>query len=198
MKLLGSFLAFANAEHRNLETPKTISQINADGFVPPAVYNQAKQGFLDGAHRWHNRTVPISLNRSLDENGSGGLFQAIREIEEKNIARFKSAGPNDKDSISVIRGGGCWSWIGRLDGEQELSLGNGCGWMNVAVHELFHALGLQHTQKRIDRDEHVDIIWDNVPGNQVHNFEKLDDISHSNYGFSYDKGYKFESRMRIF
>ncbi|CAG5102671.1 Oidioi.mRNA.OKI2018_I69.chr1.g414.t1.cds [Oikopleura dioica] len=193
MKLLGSIsLALAsadrNVEHRSFERPKSVSQINAEGTIPNGIKNQARQGFLDGAHRWHNRTIPISLNRSLDENGSGGLFQAIRELEEKNIARFKPAGPEDKDSINVMKGGGCWSWYGRLSGEQELSLGTGCGWMNVAIHELFHAMGMAHTQMRSDRDEHVEILWENISEEQAYNFDKLDDISFSNYGFPYDKG----------
>ena len=74
MKLLGSLsLALAsadrNVEHRSFEKPKSVSQINAEGIIPTGIKNQARQGFLDGAHRWHNRTIPISLNRSLDENG---------------------------------------------------------------------------------------------------------------------------------
>jgi len=46
---------------------------------------------------------------------------------------------------------------------QELSLGSlPCRKLGVALHEFGHALGLWHEQSRVDRDDFIEIIWDNV------------------------------------
>lgn len=40
----------------------------------------------------------------------------------------------------------CWSLIGRVGGEQKLSLGRGCEQTGTAIHEILHALGVWHEQ----------------------------------------------------
>lgn len=39
---------------------------------------------------------------------------------------------------------------------------NGCLFKFIIIHEAFHSLGIHHEQCRIDRDEHVDVFWDNI------------------------------------
>ena len=48
----------------------------------------------------------------------------------------------------------------------QISLKRGsCDTHNVYLHETMHALGFYHEQNRMDRDEHVHVVEDNVlPG----------------------------------
>ena len=52
--------------------------------------------------------------------------------------------------------------IGQGKGEQWLSLGQGCLKQSTIVHEVMHALGFWHEQSRPDRDEFIQIVWDNI------------------------------------
>ena len=52
--------------------------------------------------------------------------------------------------------------IGRQGGKQQISLGRGCGYKGVAIHEMMHALGFYHEQSRLDRDNYSTINWNNI------------------------------------
>jgi hypothetical protein len=51
--------------------------------------------------------------------------------------------------------------VGRVGGLQPIKLSNQCGWVEI-VHEVMHALGFIHEQSRTDRDQYVQVIWDNI------------------------------------
>ncbi|MDZ7708363.1 MAG: M12 family metallopeptidase [Trueperaceae bacterium] len=60
----------------------------------------------------------------------------------------------------------CWSAVGRQVGRQEIRLDeNACTRIATVVHELGHTVGLKHEQQRTDRDDFVEIVWDNIRTN---------------------------------
>ena len=59
----------------------------------------------------------------------------------------------------------CYSSVGVKywqSGPQELSLGNGCNHKGTIMHEMMHASGFWHEQSRPDRNQFVEVIWENI------------------------------------
>ena len=126
----------------------------------------------------------IKIEPDVNPNVIGVLFQAIKEMEAKTLIRFKML-TNEEDGISINPHAGCTSHVGRQGGIQSLSLAyneNGrCDSMATIMHEFMHALGVQHTQTRPDRDEYVTIIEENVdPAKFQINFNMVEDYEYRN------------------
>ena len=61
---------------------------------------------------------------------------------------------------------GCWSMLGSeryfLFLRRRMNLGPGCEDYATILHEIGHAFGLTHEHQRMDRDEYVEILEENV------------------------------------
>lgn len=84
----------------------------------------------------------------------------------------------------------CQSFVGRIHASlqpQGLTLGpGGCVNFKTVLHELGHAIGFYHEHNRPDRDEHVEINFDNVVAGTEGAFNKRP-INQSNLlGYGYD------------
>lgn len=122
-------------------------------------------GIIGPEYRWPEGKVPFVTEEALAPR----VAAAIAHWQEHTPFVFKLR-TDEKDYLSFKRLNGCWSQVGRRGGEQEISLGMGCG-IGAAVHEIGHALGLWHEQSRSDRDNFIEIIRENIIPNQLHNFD---------------------------
>lgn len=64
----------------------------------------------------------------------------------------------------------CLSYVGMIGGEQELVLGQSCFTFGVLVHELMHTLGFYHEHCRPDRDDYLDVFYENIQESKRQNF----------------------------
>ena len=69
---------------------------------------------------------------------------------------------------------------------QYLNLAQNCYSLSTILHELFHTLGVLHTHARNDRDQHVNIHWENIRPDQQFNYCKENSGQTSTYGVEYD------------
>lgn len=93
-------------------------------------------------------------------------------IMSKSCVKFVRIYPNDTGEFPMnnwvnITGNedGCFSDLGRSTiGPSRLNLNvERCFFTNGhALHELMHTLGAYHEHMRPDRDDHIQIIWDNI------------------------------------
>jgi len=114
------------------------------------------------------------------------MLEQFRTIEATTCIRFVER-TTQIDFVEIINGDGCWSWLGRIGGRQELSMDrNGCFWGGTAAHEAVHALGFDHMHNDIDRNQHVNIFLQNVDPDFHFAFDIVDPQWFSNFNTPYD------------
>lgn len=120
---------------------------------------------------WPRGEIPYVIDASA-ERKRPAIEAALRLFAGTPLS-FRPRAVSDRDYV-VFRelGEGCWSYLGRQGGAQEIDVST-CAAGNVA-HELMHAAGFYHEHSRGDRDEHVTILWDEVSPEMRSNFEKRD------------------------
>ncbi|KAA0188363.1 hypothetical protein HAZT_HAZT010947, partial [Hyalella azteca] len=83
-------------------------------------------------------------------------------------------------------GPGCYSSVGRISwmNGQAVNLAIDCfNAIGVPIHEIGHAMGLFHEQSRLDRDDYVTVMSDNIQPGKANNFNK--EVT-NNFNLPYD------------
>jgi astacin (peptidase family M12A) len=135
------------------------------------------------SYLWPDAEIPYAIDGSAAEKASA-INWAFGVFSSTPI-RFRPRIASDRDYV-VFRelGSGCWSYLGRQGGAQDIDVTT-CQGGNIA-HELMHAAGFYHEQSRGDRDNYIDIVWDEIAPEMRSNFDKRDargqDIGPYDYG----------------
>ncbi|XP_073820038.1 hatching enzyme 1.2-like [Musca autumnalis] len=157
-----------------------------------------KNGLVSTATRWPNGIVPYEIGAHFQRRDLQMIRNAIREYHRRTCILFVPR-TTEKDYISIVNGkSGCWSSIGRVGGKQEVNLQSpGClSKPGTAMHELMHVLGFLHEQNRQERDEFVDIKYENVKEAAYENFKKVSPTAA--FGVPYDYGSVMHYSPRAF
>ncbi|GMR60695.1 hypothetical protein PMAYCL1PPCAC_30890, partial [Pristionchus mayeri] len=115
------------------------------------------------------------------------ILAAITFWQETTCLNFKEDTTRSK-GIKFISGPGCFSTLGRWPyGTQSLSLYNqGCNNMATALHEMEHALGVNHQMSRLDRDSYLRVHEDRIQGGIVSQYQKKQGTQ--TFGLPYEYG----------
>ncbi|MEO7048810.1 MAG: M12 family metallopeptidase [Ferruginibacter sp.] len=129
-------------------------------------------------YRWPGAVLPVVLESSVFESTNYLIIKSALDYfnfntgiickertDEKDYIVIKCVKDNNSDKAGA-------SVVGRQrNGNNILELINGSFTMGTVLHELMHALGVYHEQSRTDRDNYVNILWNNVREDSKYNFQ---------------------------
>ena len=138
---------------------------------------------------WDRAIVPYVIKGTIYLEGGGQIVGINREEDKEKIRAALSELSKEtgilfpeyatdldlyaehKDGVRIIAG---WkystSFLGRQGRIQTITLGLTLE-KSVIQHEFMHALGFNHEFTREDRDEYVDVHWENIPERMHRQFE---------------------------
>jgi len=148
-----------------------------------------RNGIIGSRYRWKNFNIfpdPAydDRERALINNAAHRLQQAVPCVR---FGIFPRGARPSGDYVHIKKASGCWSYIGKLGGRQDMSLANGCLGIGTIMHEMIHALGFWHEQSRHDRDDFVNILWQNIRPGMEHNFQKHSASKATTFGVRYNQ-----------
>merc|ERR1711973_846776 len=161
--------------------------------VPTDEMNFETAGRRDERYRWPQRTINYDLSQVVDPENKTLIINTLNQLQNKfdGCVKFREASTGNR--VMVVDDDGCYSSVGfnKYFERQNLSLSSQeCMYPAVIEHEFMHAIGVQHTHSRPDRDNYVTIIEENIQANATFNatdnFEKLDEEEYYNFGLPYD------------
>jgi len=136
--------------------------------------------------RWTNGIVYYDLS-GLGADTSWTL-KAMQNISRVSPVVFVQR-TTQANYIKFVKGTGNSSSVGMIGGAQNLNIYN-YNYPGILMHEIFHALGVNHEQCRPDRDSYAIFYPENVPDDKEYNFNKLSATSNTTVG-----PFDFESIM---
>lgn len=149
----------------------------------------SRNGLIEKERRWWNATIPFYIeNEHFDEDEIMTLLGAMQEYHNRTCIRFRPYNENDTNWLMIKSNrGGCWSSVGMMDDGQTINFHTpNCVRHGVVVHEFMHAAGFFHQQSAYDRDEFVEIVWDNIKPGREHNFKKYTSDKVTDFNVTYD------------
>lgn len=115
---------------------------------------------------------PLSCDFASDFIYKEEALQAMNNISSSVAVQFHPKETYNKDYVHFIHTDGNYSNLGSIGEKQDISIAKNQGSVTgIIMHELLHALGLFHEMCRADRNEYIEILWDNIEANKKSNFQ---------------------------
>uniref|UniRef100_A0A0N5C2U7 Zinc metalloproteinase n=1 Tax=Strongyloides papillosus TaxID=174720 RepID=A0A0N5C2U7_STREA len=138
--------------------------------------------------RWFS-LIPVYIDEKLDREL---IIKALNIIQTETCVRFKLVNRIivGMSGIRYCPGEKCASFIGRSTNRQfqNIFIAGHCQTVGVIQHETLHALGIDHEHNRIDRNQYVTIMTDNVDESLISDFSISSPLNSNTFGLPYDYG----------
>jgi len=162
-----------------------IANVNLEALQQSVQGKAGRNAIRDSWRKWPGGVIPYIISGRFNSHERSVIARAMKNYHEKTCIRFVPR-TNEKGYINIMQGSGCSSSVGRTGRSQQVSLGNGCVYTGIVMHELMHATGFWHEQSRADRDKHITINWSNIQSGMEFNFLKYDLNKIDHLGAEYD------------
>ncbi|XP_078489165.1 zinc metalloproteinase nas-6-like [Ciona intestinalis] len=138
-------------------------------------------GNFDDIDLWEDYTddlgefiIPYETSEYLSSAEKKEITQAIDEINDNTCLQFLPRKSNDSKEhyIRFEWDEVCSSAVGKTGGAQEVILSQECSTKGGVLHELMHTLGFLHEHNRPDRDQYINIEWENIIPEKRSRFNK--------------------------
>ncbi|EDO33955.1 predicted protein, partial [Nematostella vectensis] len=137
---------------------------------------------------WPNAVIPYEFDCSIgNKQECLSTSQSMAEWESKTCIRFVKR-TTETAYLSFFRGQGCWGHLGHTANyKSQISIGDNCDFQYVMSHEIGHSVGFWHEHNRPDRDNYIQVLWENVVDEFHDAFEKRKwGTEVTDYGSQYD------------
>ncbi|XP_059145365.1 uncharacterized protein LOC131932473 [Physella acuta] len=150
------------SELSELDMCLTPSQATMFDSVRYRGQRKRRQASANGFSLWKNGIIPYVFNFTFPPQDRDAILSAMAEWEKATCIRFRLASADDTDVVVFRDGRRCSTNIGRIGGQQAVTLAKTCRSKRILIHELGHVLGLIHEHQRHDRDKYVRVLLENV------------------------------------
>lgn len=126
-----------------------------------------RNAMKSAANKWPHGIIPYRFGEGYAERDRAFVLHAMEVFREETCIKFIFKMSNHTEYIRFMKSdSGCGTLVG-YKGEKsnpiDVFLSDNCLKKPGAIqHELLHIMGLWHEQSRPDRDDYVEIIWDNI------------------------------------
>lgn len=123
-------------------------------------------------YKWPNGTVPYLFDETYTEQNRAAVLSGMDIFRKETCVRFVPKTSQHTEHIKFTKSSACGANVGYRKNRKEsldVTYSEYCLTIRGAIqHEMFHVLGLLHEQARPDRDDHIQIFWENIDSSKCH------------------------------
>uniref|UniRef100_A0A7M5V4G7 Metalloendopeptidase n=1 Tax=Clytia hemisphaerica TaxID=252671 RepID=A0A7M5V4G7_9CNID len=126
-----------------------------------------------GDRLWTDRIIPYVIHPNVPDKAL--IESTIEYFNNLSCVQWIPKKSEHEQYVTFQPSTTCSSLIGRNQNgnHQSIFIGQECSYRPIILHEMYHVMGFQHEMKRFDRNDNIEVLWENIlPGFERY-FKKL-------------------------
>ncbi|WP_124978919.1 M12 family metallopeptidase [Nonlabens xiamenensis] len=141
------------------------------------------KGVIDRrAGKWPNKTILYRYSNNMPQATKDKVNYAANYITNNTELTVRKWNSNDSAGyvwVGYVEDRGCSAQVGYLNQKfpgQRMNIAPGCS-NGSTIHEFLHAAGVIHEQNHHNRDQYVEVLYQNIRDDVEFNYTKLSDAN---------------------